>query len=118
MNIKGADFFELHVKFEEQYNDLLIKVDEIAERILTLGGKPLHGYSDYLKIANIKEKKNVSNGKAAVKNLVKSFKTIIQQQRQILLIAGEADDEGTSALMSDYIREQEKLVWMYAAFLG
>ena len=55
-NIKGDNFFELHLKFEEIYNNLQLKIDEIAERILTLGYTPLHSYSAYLKNAGIKEK--------------------------------------------------------------
>lgn len=117
-NIKGEKFFELHAKFEELYNDLLIKIDEVAERILTLGHTPLHTYTKYLKHSQIKEAKNISNGKKAVTSVLESFKTLILAQRALLELSAEADDEGTNALMSDYIREQEKLVWMYSAFLG
>ena len=56
-NIKGRKFFELHLKFEEYYDNAVIKVDEIAERILTLEGEPLHTFTDYLKISEIKEVK-------------------------------------------------------------
>ena len=117
-NIKGEKFFELHVKFEELYNNLVLKIDEIAERVLTLGETPNHQFSVYLKTAEIKETKEVSDGKKAVKEILESFKVIIVQQRKLLSVSGEANDEGTNALMSDYIREQEKLVWMYKAFLG
>jgi starvation-inducible DNA-binding protein len=117
-NIKGEKFFELHLKFEELYNNLVLKIDEIAERVLTLGETPNHQFSVYLKTAEIKETKEVSDGKKAVKEILESFKVIIIQQRKLLAISGEANDEGTNALMSDYIREQEKLVWMYKAFLG
>jgi starvation-inducible DNA-binding protein len=117
-NIKGEKFFELHVKFEELYNNLVLKIDEIAERVLTLGETPNHQFSVYLKTAEIKETKEVSDGKKAVKEILESFKVIIVQQRKLLAVSGEANDEGTNALMSDYIREQEKLVWMYKAFLG
>jgi starvation-inducible DNA-binding protein len=117
-NIKGEKFFELHAKFEELYNDLLVKVDEIAERILTLGHTPLHTFSDYTAISAIKEAKNISGGKEAMQNIVESFSTLIQLQREIADVASETNDEGTSALMSDYIREQEKLVWMYSAYLA
>jgi starvation-inducible DNA-binding protein len=116
-NIKGEKFFELHLKFEELYNDLLLKVDEIAERILTLGAVPLHTFEDYTGLSSIKSCKNVSEAKESVKLILDSFQTIIIKQREILTISGEADDEGTNALMSDYIREQEKLVWMYSAYL-
>ena len=110
-NIKGEKFFELHLKFEELYNDLLLKIDEIAERILTLGYTPNHRYSDYKSVSGIKESKEVSDG-------MNSFQAIIVLQRELLSLSDDADDEGTNALMSDYIREQEKLVWMYSAFLN
>ncbi|HFA47672.1 MAG TPA: DNA starvation/stationary phase protection protein [Bacteroidetes bacterium] len=116
-NIKGDKFFELHLKFEELYNDLLLKIDEVAERILTLGHSPEHNYSSYKKISRIKESKQVSNGVKAVRDILNSFTTIITLQRQLLDLSAEANDEGTNALMSDYIREQEKLVWMYSAYL-
>jgi starvation-inducible DNA-binding protein len=116
-NIKGEKFFELHIKFEELYNDLLLKVDEVAERILTLGHSPKHRYSDYMEVSEIPESKFVSDGKVAVKNILDSFKILITLQREILSLAADTNDEGTNALMSDYIRAQEKLVWMYSAYL-
>jgi starvation-inducible DNA-binding protein len=117
-NIKGEKFFELHLKFEELYTNLLLKVDEIAERILTLGGTPLHTFDDYQKNTQIKSIKNISDGNSGITNVLDSFKTIIIKQRDLLNLAAETDDEGTNALMSDYIREQEKLVWMYSSFLN
>lgn len=117
-NVRGEKFFELHVKFEELYNDLFIKIDDIAERILTLGQTPEHKYSEYTKVAKIKESKEVVDGLKAVSNVLESFKTLLIAQREILDLAGKIDDEGTSALMSDNIREQEKLVWMYSAYLS
>jgi len=116
-NIKGDKFFELHLKFEELYNDLFVKIDEVAERILTLGYTPNHRFSDYKSISGIKESKEVSDGKNAVENILESFKAIILLQRELLELSEDGKDEGTNALMSDYIREQEKLVWMYSAFL-
>jgi starvation-inducible DNA-binding protein len=117
-NIKGEKFFELHLKFEELYTNLLLKVDDIAERILTLGGTPLHTFDDYQKTTQIKSIKNISDGNTGITNVLDSFKTIIIKQRFLLNLAAETDDEGTNALMSDYIREQEKLVWMYSSFLN
>ncbi len=116
-NIKGEKFFELHVKFEELYTDALIKVDEIGERILTLGHVPLHTFTDYLQISSVKETKNVSNGKKAVEYILNGFKLLLQIERRILELSSKAEDEGTNAQMSDYIREQEKMVWMYSAYL-
>lgn len=115
-NIKGEKFFELHLKFEELYNDLLLKIDEIAERILTLGYAPQHRYSKYKEIATIKESKEVSNGNKAVEDILASFSVLIVLQRELLQLSADANDEGTNALMSDYIRTQEKLVWMYRAY--
>ncbi len=117
-NIRGEKFFELHLKFEELYNDLFLKIDEVAERILTLGDTPGHRYSDYKKVSGITESSQVSDGIKAVAEIIKSFKIIISIQRELLSLSEKADDEGTNALMSDYIRAQEKLVWMYSAFLN
>lgn len=116
-NITGDKFFELHAKFEELYNDLLLKVDEVAERILTLGYTPLHTFSDYIETSTIGEAKNISDGRKAIQNIVASFSNLISLEREILELSSGAGDEGTNALMSDYIREQEKLVWMYSAYL-
>lgn len=117
-NIKGEKFFELHLKFEELYTDLQVKIDEVAERILTLGYTPSHSYTDYLKIAAIEEKKNISDGKIAVQSVLESFGILLKIERELLSLSADADDEGTNALMSDYIRQQEKLVWMYSSFMG
>ncbi|BDU38953.1 Dps family protein [Vibrio nigripulchritudo] len=116
-NIKGHAFFELHEKFEEIYTDLQTKVDEIAERILTLGHTPLHSFTEYLEVSTIEEHTQAFDGESTMKGLVKGFSQLISQQRGILGLAGEAEDEGTAAQMSDYIREQEKLVWMLNAWL-
>lgn len=117
-NIKGEKFFELHVKFEELYNDLFVKIDDIAERILTLGGKPNHNFSDYGKISMISEATEVNNDITAVKDILETLQKLIVKQRTILSLSGDADDEGTNSMISDYIREQEKLVWMYSSFLN
>ncbi len=117
-NIKGDKFFELHAKFEELYTDTQLKIDEVAERILTLGHVPSHSYTDYLKLSGIKEKRNVHDGKEAVKSVIDAFRVLLEIERKLLTISADAEDEGTNALMSDYIRQQEKLVWMYSSFLN
>ncbi len=117
-NIKGNQFFTLHPKFEELYNNLVLKIDEIAERILTLGAIPNHNYSDYLKLSIIKESNEVSDAIKCVENILESFKIVIDLQRDLLDITDKAGDEGTNSQMSDYITEQEKEVWMYNSYLG
>ncbi|MEN8815477.1 MAG: DNA starvation/stationary phase protection protein [Nonlabens sp.] len=115
-NIKGKKFFELHLKFEELYNDALIKVDEIAERVLTLSATPLHAFNAYLDASEIKSAENVTDGEVAINSILESLKILLSKERAILSIAGDANDEGTVALMSDYIVQQEKLVWMLSAY--
>ena len=117
-NIRGEKFFELHVKFEELYDDLLLKIDEIAERIVTLGRVPLHAWSEYLAVSEIKEVQNITNGSEGARKILESFLVLLGMQRKLLDLSAEAGDEGTNALMSDYIREQEKMAWMYDAFLN
>ncbi len=115
-NITGQSFFELHAKFEELYTRANAAVDEIAERILTLGNTPLHTYEDYLEGAKIKVAKNVKDGRETVKITIDNLSTLISLEREIFSLANETDDEGTATLMSDYIKEQEKTVWMLNAY--
>ena len=117
-NIKGEKFFELHLKFEELYTSVQAKIDEVAERILTLGNTPVHSYTGYLNNSTILETIDVSDSLSAVESILKSLEILITIQREILDLSGDANDEGTNALMSDYIREQEKLAWMFTAFMG
>lgn len=116
-NIRGESFFELHAKFEETYNDLLIKIDEIAERILTLGQQPHHTYSKYIENSAIQEASNMHEGRECVKSILNSYREVIQLQRELLSAAGEIEDEGTASLMADYITAQEKTAWMLTSYL-
>lgn len=116
-NIKGKHFFELHVKFEEIYTDAQMKIDLIAERVLTLGFTPLHTFSDYLKNSKIKEGKNITDAKTAVELIVNSLQTIIILERDILKTAEKLGDEGTLTLLTDFITQQEKEIWMYSSWL-
>jgi len=117
-NIKGEKFFELHLKFEELYTNLFQKIDEVAERVLTLGVTPLHTFEDYIKTSSIKSGKNITKANPAVELVLQSLQTLLVKQRALLNMSADANDEGTNALMSDYIREQEKLVWMYTSYMG
>lgn len=117
-NIKGHSFFNLHVKFEELYTDANLKVDEIAERILTLGATPLHTFEDYTKAAKVPVGKNISKDEKAVALIVESITELLKIERGILETADEANDEGTNSMMSDFITEQEKTMWMMKAWMG
>jgi starvation-inducible DNA-binding protein len=117
-NIKGKSFFRLHEKFENQYDYLAEKVDEIAERILMLGGIPENNYSQYLKQSSIKEVSGVSCETEILNSILDSYKTIIAKERAIISLASDYKDEFTVNLLGDYIREQEKTVWMLVAYLA
>lgn len=116
-NIRGKRFFDLHLKFEELYNDSQLKIDLIAERVLTLGGIPLHTFDDYIKNSKIKIGKNIHNDEEAISLIVNSLTELLKVERIILSQSGTIDDEGTNSMMSDFIKEQEKTIWMMKAWL-
>lgn len=116
-NIKGRRFFDLHLKFEEFYNDSQLKIDLIAERILTLGGIPHHSFEEYLSKSLIKPAKDVSKDEKAIKSIINSLTELLKVERSILELSGDINDEGTNSMMSDFIAEQEKTMWMLNAWL-
>lgn len=116
-NIRGKRFFDLHLRFEELYNDAQLKIDEIAERILTLGSTPFHTFDAYVKNAGVPVGQNISEDEKAVKLIVNSLTELLKIERHILKKSAEIDDEGTNTQMSDYIRAQEKTLWMMRAWL-
>lgn len=116
-NVSGPNFFELHAKFEELYTSANLGVDSIAERILTLGGRPFSSYAEYIENSGIKEAKEVSEAMKMVEIIRDNQNELLSLERKILETAGEAGDEGTSSLMSDFITEKEKVVWMLSAYL-
>jgi starvation-inducible DNA-binding protein len=116
-NIKGKLFFTLHEQFENQYEYLSDKIDEIAERILALGGTPENSYSQYLKISSVKEVSNLCCENEAVKSLLDSYRIIIAKEREIVSLASTYNDEATVNMLGDYLEDQEKTVWMFTSFL-
>ena len=117
-NIKGKDFYLLHEKFEEMYDDTTAKVDEIAERLLMLGETPIHTFSEYLKTAKVKETGVITDASEAIKIILDTYKHLIASERALISEASEVNDEATVALLSDYISGQEKEVWMLTSFLS
>ena len=115
-NINGPSFFELHAKYEELYSSANQAIDVIAERILTLEERPLHSFSAYLHSAEISEAQDVCGAKESVSITIQNLGVLLQIERELLELASEAGDEGTNALMSDYIGAQEKEVWMLRAY--
>ena len=90
----------------------------VAERILTLEGTPLHTFEDYSSVSRVPVGKNVSNDTESLQLVVTSLTALIEIERAILNQSSEADDEGTNSMMSDFISEQEKTVWMLKAWLS
>lgn len=116
--LKGKDFFELHVKFEELYNAAQVQVDEIAERILTLGGVPFHTFNSYVKNSTVPVGENIFDDEKTVRLIADSISELLKIEREILSLADDANDEGTSSLISDLVTEQEKNNWMLKAYLN
>ncbi len=117
-NIKGAKFFELHLKYEELYTRTQEIIDELAERILTLGNTPMHKYADYLKESLLKENETITDGNQGMSYIHHAQDEILKLEREILSLSAEVNDEGTNALMSDLVREKEKTNWMFRAWLS
>ncbi|MDO6737491.1 Dps family protein [Wenyingzhuangia sp. 2_MG-2023] len=115
-NIKGQNFFDLHVKFEEMYKEARLKIDEIAERILTLRKSPVSRYSDYLTMSKIKESSSMLIDKEMVVTLIDDHQLLLERMTNVVKRAGEANDEGTIDLIGAYIRELEKTSWMLEAW--
>ncbi len=117
-NIKGENFFELHLKYEELYTRTQIIIDDLAERILSLELQPLSTFTAYLSKSEIKENQIITDGKLGMKYIFEAQSLLLNLEKSILKLSSEQEDEGTAALMSDLIREKEKTNWMFKAWLN
>lgn len=118
-NVRGSHFFTLHAKFEELYNNAITTIDELAERILTLGKSPLSRYQDYLETAEIKEIDTIDMSDIdLVKAVVDDLEILIGLQRDLLEITDEANDEGSNDMINAFMQFNEKQNWMLRAFLN
>ncbi|HEA28585.1 MAG TPA: DNA starvation/stationary phase protection protein [Leeuwenhoekiella sp.] len=115
-NIVGYNFFDLHEQFEMMYDDAKLKVDEIAERILTLRYQPTSNYTDYLESSNLKESPSDTKDIKMVDILLEDHGLILKQMRKVVEAADKGGDEGTIDLIGAYIRELEKTSWMLDAW--
>ena len=116
-NVEGSLFFVLHAKFEEFYNEASETADEVAERILMLGGQPLHSFSQYLQAAEIQEVTDLRDGKEAVQTVIDQSEILLRKMNELLELAGDQNDEATTSLFSDQISSTEKRLWMLKTFL-
>ncbi|EMT45588.1 MULTISPECIES: Dps family protein [Anoxybacillus] len=116
--VKGPQFFTLHTKFEELYNEAALHIDELAERLLALGGKPLATMKDYLAAASVHEAKGNETAEEMVEEIVRDFETMIRELKEGMNYAGEIDDETTGDMLLGIHQSLEKHVWMLKSFLG
>lgn len=115
-NVVGHNFFDLHIKFEDMYEDAKMKVDEIAERILTLRFQPTSNLSDYLKMSNLKESSSDIKDLEMVKILLEDHGKLLKQMRKVVEKADAAGDEGTIDMIGGFIGHIEKVSWMLDAW--
>jgi starvation-inducible DNA-binding protein len=117
-NVTGNQFRELHLMFEEQYNELAIAVDDIAERIRTLGVAAPGTYKLFAELSSIQEVEGIPEAKQMVEILNHSHETVVRTCRKALKIAQNADDESSAALISDRMRIHEKTAWMLRSLIA
>ncbi|MES2134414.1 MAG: DNA starvation/stationary phase protection protein [Bacteroidota bacterium] len=116
--IKGENFFELHKVFETAYNDATVKIDDIAERILTLGGVPMLFASRMIKSSEIAEKKITGDQMVCVKGMIEDLSALEIIENDIVKMAGNLDDYVTADMITKYLGEQQKTNWMLYQFLS
>ncbi|SEF96777.1 DNA starvation/stationary phase protection protein [Paenibacillus sp. UNC499MF] len=116
--VKGDQFFTLHVKFEELYNEAAGYVDELAERLLAIGGKPVATLKECLELSDIGEASGSEKPDAMVRALLADFETVINECKTGMKEAVEAGDEGTSDMLLGITQSLEKHRWMLGSFLN
>lgn len=118
-NIKGQNFFTLHVKFEELYTNAQLTIDEIAERVLTLGKPPHSRFADYIKESTIKEIDTIGlSDMVMVEALLEDMSKLIELERELLEATAGAGDDGTNDMVNRFMQFKEKTTWMLRSFAG
>lgn len=116
--VKGEHFFTLHAKFEELYDDVTLKMDEVAERLLTIKGSPAATMKEYLELATIQEASGKEDARKMVQTLIEDFATVSEELQEGIRIADEAGDEPTGDLFIKIKNDLEKHMWMLRSYLG
>lgn len=114
-NVTGPQFRELHLMFEEHYTELAVAVDDIAERIRTLGVAAPGTYKTFAELSSIKEVEGVPGAADMVVTLTHGHEQVVKTCRDVLKKAQDAHDESTAALVGDRMRVHEKTAWMLRA---
>lgn len=116
--VKGEHFFTLHVKFEELYDDITLKMDEVAERLLTIKGSPAATMKEYLDIATIQEASGNEDQRKMVQTLIEDFATVAEEMSEGINLAEEAGDHPTADMFIKIKSDLEKHMWMLRSYLG
>jgi starvation-inducible DNA-binding protein len=116
--VTGPEFFTLHAKFEELYNEAALHIDELAERLLAMGDKPVATMSGALELASVKEASGNESATDMVASIVEDYSTMIGEMKQGMELAAEVNDDTTSDLLLSIHSSLEKHVWMLNSFLG
>ncbi|MDR7316124.1 Dps family protein [Brevibacillus nitrificans] len=116
-NVKGLHFFTLHQKFEELYNEASANLDTLAERVLSIGGKPVATLSACLQMASIAEATGNESAEQMVTSVVQDFTLLVDELKDAMAAAEEADDEATSDMLLAISSSLQKHIWMLKAFL-
>ncbi|CAM5795641.1 MULTISPECIES: Dps family protein [Brevibacillus] len=116
--VNGPHFFTLHAKFEELYNEAAGYVDELAERLLAIGGKPVSTMKACLEAASLEEGKGGESAEQMVQAVVADFQTVIRELEEGMSVAEKENDEATSDMLLEISSSLQKHVWMLQAFLG
>ena len=117
-NVKGPHFFTLHEKFEELYNEAATVIDEFAERILALEGKPVGTLKECLELSFIEEATNQENEEEMVRSLAGDLAKFVDELQASMEVAEKADDEGTADMLLGVKQSMKKHLWMFKAYLG
>ncbi|WP_256012565.1 Dps family protein [Desertivirga xinjiangensis] len=118
-NVKGKSFFTLHAKFEELYTNAIATIDELAERILTLGKAPISTYKSYLEVSRIKEINTEGvEDVQLVSAILDDFSALIEIEREIMELTSQSGDDGTNDMINKFMQFKEKNTWMLRAFCG
>ncbi len=111
-NVTGPFFRELHLMFEEQYTELADAVDDLAERVRTLGVAAPGTYKEFARLSSVKEVEGTLDSEEMLDILTTGHETVVKTCRAVLKLAGDANDESTLSLVSDRMRVHEKAAWM------
>ena len=112
-NIEGKDFFQVHAKLEELYDEINEQIDEIAEHIAILGGQPLGTMKDYLEKSSIKEAENKKiKSEEIYNNILSDYEELLKKTIEIKEKSENEKEYSTSSLIDDYIKEYGKIIWM------